>query len=108
MYQYFISNYFKKQIKFYLKKHRNLLDELIKVLKDFQKENCVALGSNTYKIRLKTRDLSKGKSHSFRLVVLLIEVEKMITPLVVYFKGKKSNITKKEIIHHASEVRREL
>lgn len=108
MYQYFISKYFKKKAKKYLKKHRSLLTDLISCLKKFNINSSINLGDNTYKLRVASRDLKKGKSKSFRIIILLIKRKNLITPIALFFKGDRENISKAEILIHAKEVRSEL
>ena len=95
-----ISNHFKKQIKPYAKKYANLLDNTINALKTFDKNNAIHLGHHVYKIRLKSSDLRKGKSGGFRLIILLVETDNLITPVVLYFKGgvKQIFLKKKSLI----------
>jgi len=97
MYQIIISSCFRKQLKSYAKKYRHLKNEVIAVLENFNKQQNVCLGNNVYKIRFKTKDIPKGKNKSFRLIILVIEIEKFIVPIVLYFKGNQDNISKKEI-----------
>lgn len=103
-----ITNYFKKQLKPHLKKHKFILDDIIITLKQFDKNIAIHIRKNTYKIRLKSQDLKKGKRNSFRLIILLLEVDNLITPIHIYFKGDKDNITKKEIIFHAQIINNEI
>ncbi len=95
-----ITHYFKKQIKSHLKKHKNLLNDTINLLTKFDKNTAVHIGHHVYKIRLKSSNLKRGKRNSFRLIILLIEVDNLITPITLYFKGDKENISKKEITLH--------
>lgn len=97
MYQIIISSHFRKQLKSYAKKYRYLKNEIIAVLENFDKRQNVCLGDNVYKIRFKTKDIPKGKNKSFRLIILVIEIEKFIVPVALYFKGDQKNISKKEI-----------
>lgn len=97
MYQTIILPSFFKQLKLYSKKYRHLKDAIIETLGHFRKDQYIHLGNNVYKIRLKTKDLPKGKSKSFRLIVLVVEVERYLVPISLYFKGDRENITKKEI-----------
>ncbi|MBI5755125.1 hypothetical protein HZA41_02820 [Candidatus Peregrinibacteria bacterium] len=109
MRRYFISEYFKKQAKPYFKKYRHLLDDVIQALKTFEKRSVISLGANTYKIRIKASDIPKGKSHAFRLIILLIEREdELFIPLVLYFKGDRASITKAEILYHSQCIQREI
>ena len=100
MHQPIILPHFYKQLKQYAKKYRHLKSSIIETLENFNKKQHTSLGKNVYKIRLKTKDISKGKSKSFRLIVLLIEVKNYIVPMTLYFKGKQASITKKEINRH--------
>ncbi len=108
MYQYFIAEHFKKQLKTYLKKHRSLLDDVIETLKTFQKERAIPLGANTYKLRLASSDIPKGKSHAFRMVVLVLEIDNLIAPIAIYFKGNRTDISKREIMAHAEIIHQEI
>ncbi|MCK5510587.1 type II toxin-antitoxin system RelE/ParE family toxin [Candidatus Parcubacteria bacterium] len=108
MYQIIISPCFRKQLKKYAKKYRCLKNEIILVLENFDKQLWTHIGNNAYKIRLKIKDIPKGKSKSFRLVILIIETEKFITPIVLYFKGDRENISKKEINDMIEEILFEL
>ena len=103
-----ISNYFKQQTKLYFKKHKNLIDDVISLLENFDKKNSISLGANTYKIRLKSSNINKGKSASFRLIVLILEINNIISPVALYFKGDKENISKKEIRYHAKLIIKEI
>ena len=102
-----ISSYLKKQTKLYFKKHKNLLNDIILTLKNFDKENSIFLGANTYKIRLKSSDINKGKRSSFRLVILILKINNIISPVALYFKGNRESISKKEIMHHAKLITKE-
>lgn len=97
MYQIIIPPSFKRELKRYVKKYRNLKDSIIETLENFNQNLYPHLGNNIYKIRLKTKDISKGKSKSFRLIVLLIEVDKFLVPITIYFKGDQQDISKKEL-----------
>ena len=97
MHQIIISPCFRKQLKKYAKKYRCLKNEVIFVLENFKKQQGVLIGNNVYKIRLKIKDIPKGKNKSFRLIILVVEIKKFITPIALYFKGDRENISKKEI-----------
>ena len=104
IYQPLILPHFKKNSKWYRKKYRHLQESLIEILEKFEKSQHVHLGNNIYKIRFKTSDIAKGKSKSFRLIVLVMEVEKFLVPMVLYFKGDRENITKKELNDHLETI----
>lgn len=100
MYQPLILPHFHKQLKAYTKKYRHLKDEVVKAVKQFNKARHPRLGNNIYKIRVGSRDIQKGKSKSFRLLVFIIEAENFIIPITLYFKGDQEDINKKEINDH--------
>lgn len=100
MYQPLILPHFKKQLKQLSKKYRYLKSEVIAVLESFNRVQHQSLGHNLYKVRIKSKDIKRGKDKSFRLVIFVIEVQKYIVPITVYYKGDRKDITKKEINDH--------
>ena len=68
MYNYFVSHYFKRQIKKYIKKFPSLVYVFEEELEKFNIQTAIFLGDNTYKIRLKIPELKKGKRGSFKLL----------------------------------------
>jgi hypothetical protein len=82
--------------------------EIIESLKNFKKDQKLSLGAGTYKIRVSTSSLNKGKQKGFRVILLLVEVENLIAPISIYFKGDRENIKKQEIIKQAKIIMNEL
>lgn len=108
MLQPLLLPHFKKQLKKLLKKYPHLQNSLIETLEKFQKQNETHLGKNIYKVRLQSRDIHKGKRNSFRLIVLLLEVEGFLIPITLYFKGDLADIKKQEINDHLETILFEL
>jgi mRNA-degrading endonuclease RelE of RelBE toxin-antitoxin system len=108
MYQSVILPHFKRELKKYLKKHRGLEVDIITSLENFQKNEAVHIGNDIYKIRLKTSSLNKGKSNSFRMLLLVLEIDKIITPVTIFFKGDIDNLSYKEINNHLEIILSEL
>jgi hypothetical protein len=108
MYQPVILSYFRRQLEEYSKKYRHLKEAVVEALRNFRKEANPHLGHNIYKVRLKTKDIPRGKSNSFRLIVLIIEVDQYIVPMTLYFKGDQEDISKKELNNHLENVLWEL
>ena len=108
MYQPIILPHFKRQLKRYHKKYRHLKEAVISILEDFDKRQHVHIGSNVYKVRVHTKDIPRGKSKSFRLLVFVIETEKYLVSVCVYFKGDQGDITKKEVNDHLEMILFEL
>lgn len=103
MYKIIVLPFFRRQIKRHIKKYPSIKNEVIKTLKNFDKNRYIKIRGNVYKIRLRIKELPKGKSKSFRLIVLVIEVEKFLVPVALYFKGERETLTIKEV-NYALEV----
>lgn len=66
MYNFQITDYFKRQLKPIVKKDPELKENLIEILKSFNKESAIYLGKNIYKLRIKRN--GAGKSGGYRLL----------------------------------------
>ena len=108
MMQFIITEHFKKQLKPLLKKYRSLKGDIIRELYEFDRRRAISLGHGTYKVRVSSSDLRKGKSGGFRVIVLVIEIDTLITPLTIYFKGDREDISKEEIMFHAAIIQKEI
>ncbi len=108
MYKPIILPYFRKQLELYAKKYRHLKEAIIFVLDNFQKEQHAHIGHGIYKARVRSKDIPRGKSKSFRVLVLVLEVEEYVVPFAVYFKGDQENLVKKEINRHLENILLEL
>lgn len=104
MYQAYLTDYFLRQLKPHIKKFRNLEKDLIESLQVFSPETSDYLGHKLYKIRLKSSDVPKGKSKSFRMIVFVLEIKKVLTPINIYFKSDRKDISEKEIEGHLENV----
>jgi mRNA-degrading endonuclease RelE of RelBE toxin-antitoxin system len=100
MHEYLILPHFKKQLKQLSKKYRHLKDEIIVTLEAFDKTQHQSLGNNLYKIRVKSKDIKRGKDKSFRLIVFIIEMQSYIVPITIYYKGDRKDISAKEVNDH--------
>lgn len=100
MYHLVILPHFKRQAKPYTKKYRHLKEALVDTLENFRPNQHTALGNGVFKVRLQSKDIAKGKSKSFRLIVYVVEVDKLLVPITIYFKGDQSTISKKELNDH--------
>ncbi|OGL88097.1 hypothetical protein A3I42_03625 [Candidatus Uhrbacteria bacterium RIFCSPLOWO2_02_FULL_49_11] len=108
MYHVIILPHFLRQLNTYVKKHRRLKDDVIVCLEQFDARLHAHLGNNVYKVRLKSRDIPRGKSKSFRLIVLLINAGSFLVPISIYFKGDQEDIARKEINDHLETILFEL
>ena len=103
-----IARHFKRQLKVHLKKYRSIVDDLADLLDGFDKRHHADLGRGLYKARLKSGDVPRGKNKSFRVVVFVVEVEKLLAPVAIYFKGDRNDMSKKELNDHLEAVLFEL
>jgi|SRR3989338_2758644 len=108
MYQIAVLNHFKKELKPYLKKYDSLREIIVQVLRSFDARQNTALGQGLYKIRLATPGLGKGKSKSFRLIILVLKIEQLLVPVTIYYKGDRANMTRRELNQHLRVVNMEL
>lgn len=79
---------------------------MIEVLNAFKKETAISIGSGVYKIRLKGQ--GKGKSGGYRLYIFIMEIEGILTPICIYSKNEKENLTYNELSWHLEKIEGEL
>lgn len=108
MYQIVITDHFKKELKPLVKKFHHLKEDLLNELRTFSPENAIRLTNNVYKLRIRCTDHPRGKSGSFRIIILLIEVESILVPVTLFFKSDQENISRKELEHHLIKIKEEL
>ena len=100
MYRVYLARHFVRLLKPYIKKFRHLEDDLLNVLGNFNASHAQYLGQQLYKIRIKSRDVPKGKNKSFRVIIYVLKTNKLLTPIVIYFKSDQEDISKKDIKYH--------
>ena len=108
MYKPLILPHFIKQIKPFAKKHPAFKKDLIKILNNFAEKQHVRLGRNLFKIRMKSSDINRGKNKSFRLIVLVIELEGLLVPITIFAKNSRGNLSLKKIYMHMKAILIEL
>ena len=106
MYDIVITKYFKKRLKPLAKKDPSLKDRLKTTLSDFTKNRSTAVGRNIFKIRVKRQ--TKGKSGGYRLYIFLKEIDDVLSPVYIFAKSSKENITQEELTYHLNKVADEL
>ncbi len=99
MYEVLVSNYFAKR--------NRALKEILRVaLFGFNEERAISIGQSVYKLRLAYQN--KGKSGGYRLYVYVVEMNKILTPIAIYPKSEKENLTLEEMSGHLEKVKAEL
>ena len=104
----FLSEHFRRQLKWHIKKYPSLNDDISFALASFPTGNAISLGGGLYKIRLRSSDLPKGKSHAFRMIILFVSTEGILAPITIYSKSDRANISRRELKHHVDSVRAEI
>lgn len=64
------------------------------------------IGSGIFKLRLRRK--GSGKSGGYRLYVFVMEVKGILTPVSIYAKSDRENLTKGEVAEHVEMVRDEM
>lgn len=104
----FITQHFLHQSKRLTKKLPHLKEDLIAKLNSFLPEKETHIGRSVYKIRIKSRDLNKGKSGGLRSYVYLYRKKDLIVPLCIYFKSEQEMVGEKELGFHLQRTAEEV
>lgn len=100
--------HFVKQGKTLQKRYFGFREGLSAILEIFDPTRAVFLGKQLYKIRFSCKGLKKGKSGSFRAIVWYLELKNLLIPVMAYFKGDISHVSKRDIEYHLSIILDEL
>ena len=84
------------------KKYRHIKDDLTSAIQILEKnpkvgDSIPGWNKEIWKIRVASSDIKKGKRGGFRVIYRWRAREHQLYLLVVYFKGEKKDISKKEI-----------
>ena len=93
-YKIIVTPKFSKAIKQLKKKYQKIKKDFKECI-DVLEKNPLAgtsLGSGLYKLRLKSSDISKGKSGGFRIIYYLVTEDKELYLLTIYSKSEIENI----------------
>lgn len=103
-----ITRHFFNQLKKLKKKYPNIKEDFIKIVKNLNLEKETCIGRSIYKIRIKSKDINKGKSGGLRSYVFLCIKKDFIAPLVIYSKSERPSINLNELQYHSEQVLKEL
>lgn len=92
---------FEKQLRALAKKYRHVRDDVEPVIKQLQDGELLGdqvprVGYPIFKVRVKNRDIKKGKSAGYR-VIYYLKTSSHIILLAIYSKLEQSDISVKEI-----------
>lgn len=94
-YKVIVTEIFSKNIKQLKKKYRKIKDDFEKCIDLLEKEPFAGtfLGNDLYKLRLKSSDISRGKSGGFRIIYYLVTEDKKLYLLTIYSKSEMETIS---------------
>lgn len=93
---------FKRNLRVLSKKYRNIRSDVQPVLEQIKKGDFIGdqipqTGDHTiFKVRVRNRDIRKGKSAGYRLIYYL-KTETNVTLITIYSKTEQSNVTPDQI-----------
>lgn len=105
-YKVFITPHFKRQLKRLLKKHPKLNSIVADHLDYFDKQTAESIGKGVYKIRVEGQN--KGKSGGYRMYIFVMEVDGYLSPICIYTKNEKENLTHEEMCEYLVKTKEEL
>ena len=97
-----LTDTFQKSIKALKKKYPHVKNDVLAYIKALEEDPSAGdpipgWNKELWKVRVASSDVKKGKGGGYRLIYFWKAGEMKIYLLVVYFKGEKAKITKKEI-----------
>ncbi len=95
------TEYFEKRVKRLFKKHKSLVDDLSKVIKQLNNNPVLgtAIGKDCYKIRIAISSKGKGKSGGARLITYVHFIGNTIFLIDIFDKSEQSTISQPELQH---------
>lgn len=82
------------------RKYPHVKEDTFIVLKSVDLKNEISIGRSIYKVRVKSHDISKGKSGGFRAYVYFYAKKDLLVPLCMYMKSEQESITENELKYH--------
>ncbi len=92
---------FKRNLRALSKKYRHLRDDIQPIIEQLQAgevigDHITGSGHSIFKVRVRNRDISKGKRSGYRLLYYLKTPTNVIL-ITIYFKSEQSDISVKQI-----------
>lgn len=104
----YFTKHFKRQLKRLKKKYQHVSDDLLDNLDHFNLASAISIGKSIYKLRVKSRDIGKGKSGGFRVYIYLYVRADSLVPLCMYAKSQTESLTENEVQYHMDQTTQEL
>ncbi|MBI2464206.1 hypothetical protein HYV57_04580 [Candidatus Peregrinibacteria bacterium] len=100
----FFTEHFKRQLKKLKKKYFHVKEDFLKEMDFFDINRSISIGRSIYKIRIRSNDISKGKSGGFRCYLYLYMKKNVLVPLCIYAKSDIDTLTDNELQYHFNQV----
>lgn len=110
IYDVFLTDTFRKNLKKLKKKHRRIPEDLAPVIRKLEAEPesgdpIPGWDREIWKIRVASSEMRRGKRGAFRVIYFWKENEYSVYLMAIYFKGTKENMTAVEIERLLREIR---
>lgn len=102
------AQHFKSQLKRLTKKYPHAPEDVLQNLEKLRIDQEISIGKSIYKIRIKSRDIKKGKSGGFRAYIYLYRKKDVLVPLCIYAKASQLAISENELQYHFNKIIQEL
>ena len=98
---------FIKNLKVLSKKYKNIKKDILELANQLESNPMMgtSLGDNTFKIRVKNSDLTKGKSGGYRVITYCINENNELFLITIYTKSKQENILDTELTELIRELK---
>jgi mRNA-degrading endonuclease RelE of RelBE toxin-antitoxin system len=95
------ASQFKRDLKHLSKKYRHVRDDILSLVKQLQSgetpgNQVRGTGYTVYKTRLRSSDLAKGKSGSYRVIYYIKTPERVIL-VMLYIKTERADVSSSDI-----------
>jgi len=112
-YEAYLTETFQKSIKILKKKFRRVKDDLFSIIQALEEDPTIGdpipgWNKEIWKVRASSSDVKKGKRGGFRLIYFWKSEEFRVYLLAAYFKGDKTDITKRDIEKLLKKLNQEL
>ncbi|MCP5104161.1 MAG: type II toxin-antitoxin system RelE/ParE family toxin [bacterium] len=106
-YRIVVTSKFSKKIKQLKKKYKKIGDDFERCIELLENDPFAGtfLGKGLYKLRLKSSDISRGKSGGFRIIYYLVTEDEKLHLLTIYSKAELENISMEEILKIVKELK---
>lgn len=99
-----IVSHFLKQLKKLKKKFPGVKADLIFALESFDEREALKIGKSIFKLRVRSRDLNRGKDGAFRAYIYFYRKRDLLVPVCMFAKNERIDVSEKELDLHLRRV----